>query len=216
MDGKGDINDVDDFVVNNLEGVRKVEKVEVGYATVAKKVDVRRLKNDLWAELEERVPCKFDAKPKDDPDEIDPMDSKEGLEEANSPVKEKQSGKETEEEAKDDVRISFQEIVDCLDESQRQEDVSVAFYFICLLHLANEKGLALDASGCELIDFMISRDDGKNLSLFDMASSNDDPVHVPKPRKKKVVYSEDSDDNENGDEMSETDGDMSDGEYSDD
>ena len=42
----------DDFVINELEGVRKIDKIQVGYATVAKKVDVKRLKKDLWNELE--------------------------------------------------------------------------------------------------------------------------------------------------------------------
>ena len=39
-------------MVPDLEGVRKVEKVRVGYATVAKKVDAERLKKDLWDKLE--------------------------------------------------------------------------------------------------------------------------------------------------------------------
>ena len=35
---------------------------------------------------------------------------------------------------------------------------TVSFYFICCLHLANEKGLKFDSTGLE--DFMISMDDG--------------------------------------------------------
>ena len=42
--------------------------------------------------------------------------------------------------------------------AQSQSDVTVSFYFICCLHLANEKGLKLDSTGLE--DFMISLDDG--------------------------------------------------------
>ena len=42
--------------------------------------------------------------------------------------------------------------------AQSQTDVTVSFYFICCLHLANEKGLKLDSTGLE--DFMISLDDG--------------------------------------------------------
>ena len=42
--------------------------------------------------------------------------------------------------------------------AQSQHDVTVSFYFICCLHLANEKGLKLDSTGLE--DFMISLDDG--------------------------------------------------------
>jgi condensin complex subunit 2 len=45
--------DGQDFVIGELEGVRKVQKIQVGYATTAKKVDVKRLKKDLWTELRE-------------------------------------------------------------------------------------------------------------------------------------------------------------------
>merc|ERR1712161_43101 len=41
--------------IQELEGVRKVDKVRVAYATVSKKVDVKRLKKDLWAEVESGI-----------------------------------------------------------------------------------------------------------------------------------------------------------------
>jgi len=44
--------DDEDYVVQELEGMRKVDKVRVSHATVATKVDVKRLKKDLWDELE--------------------------------------------------------------------------------------------------------------------------------------------------------------------
>jgi condensin complex subunit 2 len=37
--------------------------------------------------------------------------------------------------------------------TQTQTDVTLPFYFICVLHLANEKGLALESMGLE--DFVI-------------------------------------------------------------
>ena len=44
-----------------------MDKIKVGYATVAKKVDVRRLKKDLWSELEATfAPPPADANKKDD------------------------------------------------------------------------------------------------------------------------------------------------------
>lgn len=134
FDFGGDDDDDDDFVMAKLD-VRKVEKVHVGYATVAKKVDVKRLKKDLWAELESN----FTEEPKENDDD----DS-------------------TEQEEKEEVTpqpiISFKETVQEMEHSQRQTDVSLPFYFICLLHLANEKGLRLDSEG--LNDFNISHDDG--------------------------------------------------------
>ena len=53
---------------------------------------------------------------------------------------------------------SFKETVEKMDTAQSQNDVTVSFYFICCLHLANEKGLKFDSTGLE--DFMISQDDG--------------------------------------------------------
>ena len=54
FDGNGDICEADDFVVKDMDDVRKVVKVDVGYATMAKKVDVKILKEGLWTELESR------------------------------------------------------------------------------------------------------------------------------------------------------------------
>jgi hypothetical protein len=35
--------------------------------------------------------------------------------------------------------LSFQKLITDMNIQQQQEDVSLPFYFICLLHLANEK-----------------------------------------------------------------------------
>ena len=52
-DGPGfELNGDDDFVVAKLSGVRKIDRIQVGYASVATKVDVKRLKYNLWTELE--------------------------------------------------------------------------------------------------------------------------------------------------------------------
>merc|ERR1712238_73914 len=112
------------------EGVRKVDKVRVAYATVSKKVDVKRLKKDLWAEVESGIAT------------LSINDSEEVAEE-----KKKENN---------DI-LSFNQTVQSLSCSQAQEDVSVAYYFICMLHLANEKGLCLENEDNGLKDFSISR-----------------------------------------------------------
>ena len=140
-----------DYNLDDFDDVRKVEKIDVKYATVAKKVDVRRLKKDLWSELEEKtawIP----------PEETD---------------KDKEAAAVEEEKAEDDIFeedaaakklqgdpqfVSFKETVEKMETGQKQDDVTVSFYFICCLHLANEKGLKLDSTGLE--DFVISLDDG--------------------------------------------------------
>jgi condensin complex subunit 2 len=139
--GDGD-NDLEEFVVPELEGVRKVEKVHVGYATVAKKVDVKRLKHDLWVELESTFQQREDL-PADDDEELKEKDD---------------DGTEIDEPdvprtPKNDGHLSFQETVREMQSTQTQTDVTLPFYFICVLHLANEKGLALESMGLE--DFVI-------------------------------------------------------------
>lgn len=131
----GDDADFDDngFQIEELEGVRKVEKVRVGYATVAKKVDVKRLKRDLWDELERTFAPTDEEKIDDEEKESSPMSV------ALTPAT--------------DAHLSFQDTVREMQSTQAQSDVTLPFYFICVLHLANEKGLALESTGLE--DFII-------------------------------------------------------------
>ena len=130
-------DDPDDFVVEELDGVRKVEKVSVGYATIAKKVDVKRLKRDLWTEVESHL-TKSRTEEKDDDDN----------EEENFPTTPTaMSGP-----------LSFQNTVQIMEANKTQLDVTLPFYFICILHLANEKGLRLEPKGLE--DFEIHSGDG--------------------------------------------------------
>jgi condensin complex subunit 2 len=129
-DGPGydlrDEEEDDAFFVAKLDDFRKVEKIQVGYATVAKKVDVKRLKGDLWEELQRKIPEVTD-------EEIETIDN-----DGTDP-------------------ISFQKTIQEMEQQgQTQSDVTLPFYFICLLHLANEKGLALNSQG--LNDIFIVQD----------------------------------------------------------
>lgn len=96
-----------------LQATRVVEKLEIGYATVAKRVNVRKLKGDLWSHISTQVA---------------PAD-KAAAEEDQIPCA-KAGKKDT---------LSFQEVVNDLALGQQQSEVTLPFYFICLLHLANEK-----------------------------------------------------------------------------
>ena len=144
----GNFVDADDFEVKNIEGVRKVEKIQVGYARVAKKVDVRRLKKDLWTEVEEKISS----------GQVEQTQGTENI------ASNETWGKTMEISVPDEVpsmhHVSFQETVQELEMSQNQSEVTVPFYFICILHLANEKCLKLDSVEQSLHDFVISRDDG--------------------------------------------------------
>ena len=140
-------NDVD-YNTDNFDEVRKVEKIDINYAQVAKKVDVRRLKKDLWTELEEKTAW---IKPEEFSEKID----------------EEKEEQDDDDDMYEDPRpksgepqyVSFKETCEKLDSTQGQHGVTVSFYFICCLHLANEKGLKFDSNG-SLEDFMISLDDG--------------------------------------------------------
>jgi condensin complex subunit 2 len=138
-----DYNDDDDEVLlPELEGVRKVEKVRVGFATVAKNVDVKRLKRDLWMELEQRF--QLHASPCAEEDENDSMDA-ETPRQSLSP-------------------FSFQVAVNELEAQKSQVDATLPFYFICILHLANEKGLRLESQGLD--DFIIHLDNTVQLQSY--------------------------------------------------
>lgn len=131
MNDDDSVDQDQDFCIRELDDVRRVEKVRVGYATVAKKVDVKRLKRDLWNELEDRLASREE---KDDDEVMD------------------------EESATDRAGVSFQEAVQELEHRKTQPDATLSFYFISILHLANEKGLRLESKGLE--DFEIFQDEG--------------------------------------------------------
>lgn len=137
----GNFVEKDDYVVQDLDDVRKVDKVRVKHATVAKKVDVKRLKKELWTELETKTAppaVESSQMESDESNESDTCDRVDAIVEHND--------------------TSFKSVVDDLKVSEAQEDVSLAFYFICVLHLANEKCLKLENGEHGLNDFVISRD----------------------------------------------------------
>ena len=60
------------------------------------------------------------------------------------------------EETEEPATISFQDAVREMEEQKTQADVTLPFYFICMLHLANEHGLRLESQGLE--DFTVGKD----------------------------------------------------------
>jgi len=115
--------DVDAYSDNELDGVRKVDKVQVGYAKVAKKVDVKRLKKDLWCDLTDRM-----TRLNISDENVEKYGEDENAMEEPLAVVEK-----------DITKISFQDVVRTMDGNQGQKEATLPFYFICILHLANEK-----------------------------------------------------------------------------
>jgi len=183
-----------------LLGVRKVNKIEINFATVSKKVDVKRLKRDLWSELEVSTGMKENnddvesVKDNNDDDTQDP--TQDGDTNASASMedscKDGNSNDDDDNSKKPDV-ISFKDTVDKIDASQSQNGVTLPFYFICLLHLANEKGLRLDSPNLHVI--IISADDG----TVDAAAALVDPTvggRKARRKKKEIKYEVESDEDD--------------------
>jgi condensin complex subunit 2 len=156
-DGYDENEDLNEFVVPALEDVRRVDKINIGYATVARKVDVKRLKRDLWTELEHTFSSR---KQKYVQEEVQKEEGKEDSENLSDYDRDGDvhAGKQNDDGQKletdnDGTKLSFQDTVRDMQTNQSQSDVTVPFYFICILHLCNEKGLALESSGLD--DFVI-------------------------------------------------------------
>ncbi|KAJ7224455.1 condensin complex subunit 2/barren [Mycena pura] len=106
---------------------RRVRPEFVNYAKRAKRVDVRKLKDNIWKGLDIVI-----SKPKGDdsmdvdPDEPPPTDQSE-------------------------ARV-FSSVISGLEQSyppEKMEEISTSFCFICLLHLANEQGLKLESDAAD-------------------------------------------------------------------
>ncbi|TCD65915.1 hypothetical protein EIP91_002030 [Steccherinum ochraceum] len=104
---------------------RRARPEYVNYAKRAKRVDVRKLKENIWKGLDIVISEKKENADEDvDMDEDDPN--------ATDPA---------------DARV-FNNVISGLQQSyprDKMEEISTSFCFICLLHLANEKGLKIEA-----------------------------------------------------------------------
>ncbi|KAL9052526.1 MAG: hypothetical protein Q9162_005329 [Coniocarpon cinnabarinum] len=100
---------------------RRVRPEYVQYARVAKKVDVRRLKEEIWKGL---------GYEKDDMSKNSPYKTQ-----TLAPLHPQEDGSLRFTDAMKGLQAVYPE--------QQMADISTSYCFICLLHLANEKGLAL-------------------------------------------------------------------------
>jgi hypothetical protein len=107
---------------------------------------VRKLKTDIWQKINNtlHVSAPSDDEPQDDAENIDPASGRRLniIPDADeSVVKSKQT----------DDKLSFQQLISSLATEQRQADVSLPYYFICLLHLANEKVCSMDCTTSSVV-----------------------------------------------------------------
>ncbi|KAH7376103.1 condensin complex component cnd2 [Plectosphaerella cucumerina] len=130
------------FGTQLVTSTRRVRPDYVQYARVAKKVDVRRLKEELWKGMAfEKLDSDANASRLLTPP---PTDAEEDQQ-----VK-----------AEEDKTLKFTEVMNDLQRvypKPMMEDISTSYCFICLLHLANEKGLVIEKTP-ELTELAIRKD----------------------------------------------------------
>ena len=104
------------------------------YSTTTTKVNVRKLKMDIWSKIDATIMHSKDViadentAPECNVDFVKPVTNM------------KVNVVENENENADDTeKLSFQDLISSMAGSQQQPGASLPFYFICLLHLANEK-----------------------------------------------------------------------------
>lgn len=131
---------------------RRMRPEYVNYARTAKKVDVRQLKENMWKGMSEKLIRVFDqppprtAEPVPSADEdVDMMDVDEAPQPP-TPTEPEMPKTPTDGESDKEV-LNFTDMIHDLRSvypEQQMKDISTSYCFICLLHLANEKGLVLD------------------------------------------------------------------------
>jgi len=122
----------------------QVERIAVRHATRSKKVDVKELKHHIWTELATLQ----QAPPNDQSLPAPPA----GAADEDAAVSPPTPAVEASERAFSDVVARVEEA-----HQDEQEGVTCSYYFICVLHLANEHGLKLEGLE-DLSDFTISDD----------------------------------------------------------
>ncbi|KAK5064170.1 hypothetical protein LTR84_000002 [Exophiala bonariae] len=130
---------------------RRMRPEYVNYARTAKKVDVRQLKENMWKGMSEKLIRIFDQQPPQpkptEPaapadEDVDMMDVDDTPQALTPPEAEMLKTPNDDNEV-----LNFTDMIHDLRSvypEQQMKDISTSYCFICLLHLANEKGLVLD------------------------------------------------------------------------
>ncbi|KAJ5902368.1 Condensin complex subunit 2 [Penicillium taxi] len=139
------------------QGGRRARPDYVNYARVAKKVDVRRLKNEMWKGMGERLIAATEFSSASQPGAVSNEQPSEP--EAESEVEAPMPPTPHENSLllptnEKDGRLRFTHIMNSLKSVYPNEtlrDISTSFGFICLLHLANEQGLVLESDVTKIL-----------------------------------------------------------------
>lgn len=150
------------------QGGRRLRPEYVNYARTAKKVDVRRLKENMWKGMASNLVASMTlvdpalpptpALSSDDSGDVEMMDLDD---DAPAPPAEKHEAAAAAAAAA--AELKFTDMIGDLRNvypEQQMKDISTSYCFIVLLHLANEKGLVLDGGREDgaMEEIMVSRD----------------------------------------------------------
>ncbi|SCV74682.1 BQ2448_7711 [Microbotryum intermedium] len=131
----GGLDESDDILEETQGQLKRVRPENINYAKRAKRVDVAKLKDSIWTELKVvSIPVKeFPTELVYQPDLVKPI-----ADESNASSK-PSIKPETLVPVVDRLRKTYPK--------DKMEEISTSFCFICLLHLANEKGLRIQTPG---------------------------------------------------------------------
>jgi len=161
--GMGDEDDL--WQGTQGQELKKARPENVHFAKKAKRVDVKRLKDDIWTGLRSLVP--------DSPTDIAESDEEVSLCTAVLSLTLQMPPPATPEPVK-----TFDSIIQNLRTTYPQEkmsEISTSFCFICLLHLANEEGLKIETGRYD-------GQEGEDVGCMGMA--DDFEVEVDDPAKR--------------------------------
>ena len=134
-----------------LQASRKIEKVNIGYSTISKRVNVKNLKSDIWDWIDHECPKEI----------VDPENADPNTDESSVKTKKTQDKKrKSTEKQQNKEQASFQSMISNVAKSNQQgegQEISVSYYFLCLLHLANENNLKIEGQN-NFADLKIKKD----------------------------------------------------------
>jgi condensin complex subunit 2 len=128
------------------QGGRRLRPEYVNYARVAKKVDVRRLKENLWKSIEPTfnlspvIPLTLSQQPEEVEKDPDAMDIDDPEPPPPMTMVDSTDGNKAQDLKFTTLMNSLQQVYP----ESAMKDISTSYCFICLLHLANERGLVLE------------------------------------------------------------------------
>ncbi|GJN94096.1 hypothetical protein Rhopal_007170-T1 [Rhodotorula paludigena] len=129
--------ELDDLAAATQGQLRRVRPETVNYAKRAKRVDVKKLKDSIWRELEEVVipvksfPASHNYDPADEPTAAASPSA--------TPTRPSKPSQQRKKEALVPVVSGLRKMYP----KDKMDEISTSYMFICLLHLANEKGLRI-------------------------------------------------------------------------